>query len=76
MNDFLLSNMIFHTLATIALLLYAATSALHVPFRRGATLVSRVISPAPEPSSPARQEIICFPREHGLDRDLELAEAA
>jgi hypothetical protein len=76
MHDLIVSNVIFHTLSTLALIVVSAATALHNPLRRREPRQFSTLAMVPRLVTPTRLEPAALPREHGLDRDLELSEAA
>jgi hypothetical protein len=76
MHELFLSNMIFHSLSTLALFLVCALNVLRNPLRRREPRVYTLITAAPESSAPTRPEAVAYSREHALDLDLEMADAA
>ena len=54
MHDIIFSNMIFHTLATLALLIISAATALHDPLRRRAPRFYTVTGAWPKAAAPAQ----------------------
>jgi hypothetical protein len=76
MHDLVLANVIFHTLSTLALFGVSAATALHNPLRRRGARQYVALVLTPEAPAPDRIDLNAMPREHALDLDLELAEAA
>jgi len=74
MYDLMLSNLIFHALSSLALIVFCAATALHNPLRRREP--RRYVAIAAEPQAMAAAVPDLAIREHALDLDLELAEAA
>ena len=76
MHDILLSNVIFHSLATLALLVVSAATALRDPLRRREPRRYTLDGVAATNTSPARLPHAAHASARSLDIDLELADAA
>jgi hypothetical protein len=74
MHDIIIANLIFHSLATLALLLVSAATALHGPLRRRAPRTYRIGGDAPNMAPSASVETPLPLRESVLG--LRQAEAA
>jgi hypothetical protein len=75
MHDLIVSNMVFHALSTLALFVFCAATALHDPLRRREPRRHVAIAVAPQVATAAPAADLAI-REHALDLDLEIAEAA
>jgi hypothetical protein len=73
MHDILYSNMIFHTLSTLALLIFSAATALHDPLRRREPRLYAVATGLPKAAVPARTDHDVYQHEQTFHLDQATA---